>query len=125
MYLRNIVIETTSKNKLYKILFITGIALIILGIIDFMEGSVVICTGSALTALSSYKNNDQHKKLFLGLFIAIFTGVFFLFFFSSLGGFGGKSTLSWWWGILILPYPFGWLIAILLLIIRYIRKPGF
>jgi hypothetical protein len=43
-------------------------------------------------------------------------GVFFLFYFSNKGGFGGKSTLTWWWGTLILPYLIDWLFNVILLI---------
>jgi len=34
-------------------------------------------------------------------------GVGALWFLSSLGGIGGKSGHSIWWGLLILPYPTG------------------
>jgi hypothetical protein len=52
----------------------------------------------------------------------IVIGVTFLFYFSSLGGFGGTSTLSWWWGLLILPFPIGWLTIITVLIRRAIKN---
>jgi ABC-type multidrug transport system permease subunit len=52
----------------------------------------------------------------------ITVGVIFLFYLSSLGGFGGNSSLSWWWGLLILPYPIGWLMDVIMLIIRAYRK---
>jgi ABC-type multidrug transport system permease subunit len=54
--------------------------------------------------------------------LLITVGVIFLFYLSSLGGFGGTSTLSWWWGLLILPYPIGWLLQVVLLLIRAFRK---
>jgi hypothetical protein len=54
----------------------------------------------------------------------IIVGVSFLFFLSSLGGFGGSSRLSWWWGFLIVPYPLGWLLAVIILILRTIKKPA-
>jgi hypothetical protein len=31
---------------------------------------------------------------------------------SAAGGIGGRSGHSMWWGILILPYPAGWLLAL-------------
>jgi len=48
--------------------------------------------------------------------------VCFLFYFSALGGFGGSSSLSWCWGLLIVPYPAGWLLSVILLIIRAVKK---
>jgi hypothetical protein len=52
----------------------------------------------------------------------IAVGVFFLFYLSSLGGFGGTSKLSIWWGLLIVPYPIGWLLSISLLIAQAINN---
>jgi len=40
-------------------------------------------------------------------------GVAALFGLSSVGGFGGRSGHSMWGGVMILPYPLGWLMALL------------
>jgi hypothetical protein len=112
-----------KKIKWTRIIYIVGVIALIIGVIDPMEGSIVIAAGSVLIALSTYLTHDRHWKIFLVSFIMILIGVFFLFYLSSLGGFGGTSSLSWWWGILILPYPIGWLISIIILIIRAIKKP--
>lgn len=103
-------------------MYIIGVIALIIGAIDPLEGSVVIAAGSFLIALSTYLTKDRHWKIFMVLMIMIFIGVFFMFYFSSLGGFGGTSTLSWWWGTLILPYPIGWLISIILLIFRAVKN---
>jgi hypothetical protein len=95
-----------------KVIFITGFIALIIGILDPLEGSVVILAGSVLVALSSFLAHNRYWKIFLLTFIMIAIGVFFLFYLSSLGGFGGTSNLSWWYGTLILPYPIGWIIAI-------------
>lgn len=111
-------------TKVIRFIYFLGIAAMIIGIIDPLEGSVVISAGSLLVALSTHLAKDKDRKMFLVSFIMIVCGVFFMFFFSAFGGFGGKSTLSWWWGLLILPYPLGWLSTIILFIIRAIRKPN-
>lgn len=108
--------------KYNRILYIIGVVALIIGTIDPLEGSVVIAGGSACLALSTYLKNDRQWRIFLLSSILIVTGTFFLFYFSSLGGFGGKSTLSWWWGLLIVPYPVGWLMTVILLITRGIRR---
>lgn len=112
------------KNQInwIRIIYITGIAALIIGALDPMEGSVVIAAGSLLIAVTTYLKRDPHWKIFGIAFIMIVIGVFFLFYLSSLGGFGGNSGLSWWWGILVLPYPVGWLMAIILLITRAFKK---
>lgn len=111
-----------DKIKWTRVVFIIGVIALILGAIDPLEGSVVIASGSALTALSAYLTHDRNWKIFVAALIMILIGLFFLFYLSSLGGFGGTATLSWWWGTLILPYPIGWLISIVLLIIRAVKK---
>ena len=112
-----------EKIKWTRVIYIIGVIALIIGVIDPLEGSVVIATGSALVVLSTFLTHDRHWKIFLASLIMIVIGVFFLFYLSSLGGFGGKSTLSWWWGTLVLPYPIGWLTSIILLIVRAVKKP--
>lgn len=111
-----------TKAKILKVLFIIGIVAIIIGVIDPLEGSAAILAGSLLLAISSYFLKDRYWKLFFVGFIMIAIGVFFLFFFSSLGGFGGNSKLSWWFISLIIPYPIGWLLTIIILILRSKKK---
>ena len=108
--------------KWTRAIYIIGIIALIIGTIDPLEGSVLIMAGSALLALSAYVTSDRHTKIFSVSLIMIVIGVFFLFYFSSLGGFGGTSTLSWWWGLLILPFPMGWLIIVFILIRRAIEN---
>jgi hypothetical protein len=112
-----------KKLNWSRIILITGIILFFIGTIDPLEGSLLIMLGNGLMVLSAYLTKQRHRKIFLSTFIMIIIGVFFLFYFSSLGGFGGTSTLSWWWGLFILPYPIGWLMVIILLIIKVVKKP--
>jgi len=111
-----------QKTQWIKVLYIIGIVAMVLGAVDPLEGSVVILAGSAFISLSTFLNKDRHRKIFLISLLMIVTGVFFLFYLSTLGGFGGSSSLSWWWGLLILPYPAGWLLSVALLIIRAFKK---
>lgn len=111
-----------KKISFHKVIFILGVIALIIGAIDPLEGSIIILFGSVMIALSTGLSKDKFRYYFLVLFIMILFGFGFLFYFSSLGGFGGESTLSWWWGLLILPYPIGWLATIILLIIRAMRN---
>jgi len=111
-----------QKDRISRILYITGIVAIIAGALDPLEGSVIILAGSALITLSTFLTKDRHRKIFLISFLLIALGVFFLFLISSRGGFGGTSALSWWWGLLIIPYPAGWLTTIILMGIRTIKN---
>jgi hypothetical protein len=109
-------------KKWSKLLFIIGIIALVIGTLDPLEGAVIISCGSGLIALSTCLESDRYCRLFMAAFFSILLGVFFLFYLSSLGGFGGSSTLSWWWGVLILPYPLGWLMLLILLITRMVKR---
>lgn len=111
-----------KKYDWKKIAYILGIVLFLVGTLDPMEGSVLIVVGSIILTFITKRNNDNHWKWFRLNAILITFGVIFLFYLSSLGGFGGASTLSWWWGLLILPYPIGWLLQVVLLLLRAFRK---
>jgi hypothetical protein len=112
-----------EKINWTRIIYIMGVVALIIGTLDPLEGSVLILAGSVLLALSTYLTHDRHLKIFMLSAIMIVFGVVFLFYLSSKGGFGGNSKLSWWWGILIVPYPLGWLLSIVTLIIRAVKKP--
>jgi len=112
--------KASIKWKRY--IYVIGVIALIIGAIDPLEGSFFILAGSALIALSAYLTHDRHKNIFFFSAFLIAMGVFSLFYLSSLGGFGGKSTLSWWWGCLILPYPIGWFTIVIMLIKRLFNK---
>ncbi len=113
--------ENKSKNanpKWTRIVYIIGVIASIAGILDPMEGSVVLMAGGLLLAISTYATKEKYWKLFLTTSIMMVVGVFFLFYFSSLGGF---PPLSWWWSLLIMPYPIGWIMLIVTLIVRAVK----
>ena len=111
-----------DKRKWIRIIYILGIISLIAGALDPLEGSVIIAVGSALIALSTRLAHDRNRRIFLTTSIMIITGVCFMFYFFFFFGFGGTSTLSWWWATLIIPYPIGWLINIILLIVRAVNR---
>lgn len=105
-----------------RFVYILGIVSLLIGVLDPLEGSVLVVAGSAAVTFSAFINKDTYFKIFLVSFIMIVFGVLFLFYLSSLGGFGGRSSLSWWWGLLIFPYPAGWLLMITTIILKTFRK---
>ena len=112
----------STKPNWPRIIFIIGMVGLIIGILDPLEGSLVIAPGSVLLALGAFLLHDRYRKVFLAACIMIVIGVAALFYISSLGGFGGTSALSWWWGVFILPYPIGWLLAVSFLIVKGFKK---
>ena len=97
-----------------RILIILGGIAMLLGTVDPLEGSLLILPGSGLVALSMFLGKRERHTLvyWVWVFILIAVGVGAMFVLSAFGGIGGRSGHSMWWGILILPYPVGWLMAL-------------
>jgi hypothetical protein len=111
----------SEKPKWIRYVFIIGVIATIGGAIDPLEGSIAIAAGSILLAISAYFGNDRYFRIFLIAAIFIIISVSAIWYVSSLGGFDPKR--DWWWTVVILPYPIGWLINIITLIIKAVRKP--
>jgi len=86
----------------------------LVGAVDPMEGSVVILPGSALVALGTFLGQNDRRMIAFRVwaFILIAIGVGALWGLSWVGGIGGNSGRSMWWGVLILPYLIGWCMSI-------------
>ncbi|MFZ9980887.1 MAG: hypothetical protein ACO3FI_02540 [Cyclobacteriaceae bacterium] len=105
-----------SSDLKFRLLYYTGLVLLITGTIDPMEGSVLIAASSIIFSINAVLKNAPLKTGFLIAAISCTTGVIALFVISSFGGLGGKDGISPWWAALILPYPVAWLSLIVLLI---------
>ena len=97
-----------------RILVVVGGIAMLLGTLDPLEGSLLILPGSGLVALSMFLGRKNRRTIlyWAWAFILIAVGVGALFALSAVGGIGGRSGHSMWWGLLILPYPAGWLMAL-------------
>ena len=86
----------------------------LLGAVDPMEGSLLILPGSGLVALGTFLEHGERRRFLyrLGVFLLILLGVGALWGLSMVGGFGGTSGRSNWWGVLVLPYLVGWSMGI-------------
>lgn len=108
--------------KVISILYKTGAVAVVIGMLDPLEGSVVIAAGSTLLAFSALAAKNSFRNWFITAWLMVMAGVFYLFYISSLGGFLGNTGRSWVWGLPILPYPLGWIMIIVLLIKSWLRK---
>lgn len=91
-----------------------GIAML-LGSFDPLEGSLLILPVTGLVALGIYLGGKDCKMVlyWTWAFTLIAVGVGALFGLSDIGSIGGESGRSMWWGVLMMPYPVGWLMALL------------
>jgi hypothetical protein len=92
-----------------RILKVLGGILMLAGTADPMEGSLLILLGSGMVMLGAFLGKSERRSIryWAWVFSLMAVGVGALWFLSSLGGIGGKSGHSIWWGLLILPYPTG------------------
>jgi len=101
------------ENWSGKLLLLGAIALVA-GAVDPMEGSFLVLPGSVLYALGTYLRADNRRRITFRIvaMLLIVAGVASLWGLSALGGVGGTSGRSLWWGLAILPYPVGWSMSI-------------
>jgi len=102
-------------------LAIVGLLALLLGILDPLEGSILILAGSAVVAVAALVGRSRRTRLASAAFLLVLAGVGALWGTSALGGIGGQTGRSLWWGLLFLPYPVGWILA-LVGAIRLIRE---
>jgi hypothetical protein len=102
----------THKTKRNRVLLWAGLAAMVIGAIDPLEGSVVILIGVALALFGAALGKSRHGKILAWAFGLIVCGVGILFGLSAMGGVGGSTGRSMWWALSILPYPAGWILGL-------------
>lgn len=102
-----------AREHRSRIAVIAGSIAMLVGAIDPMEGSLLILIGSGLIALGTFLGKSERQLIVYRTwtFVLIAIGVGALWGLSAVGGFGGPSGKPIWWGVLILPYLAGWLMA--------------
>ena len=104
-----------EKRTLWsRILIIVGSIATVVGAIDPQEGSLLVLPGSGVLALGTYLDRGERRPIAyrVWVFILIAMGVAALWGLTWVGGIGGSSGRSIWWGVLVLPYLVGWSMGI-------------
>lgn len=95
-----------------RVLIIVGLVAMVIGAIDPLEGSLVVLPGTGLVALGALVGHSRHRVLLCWSFVLVAVGVGALWSLSSIGGFGGHTGRTNWWGLVLLPYPAGWIMGL-------------
>jgi len=113
-----------ARKNWPRFLVIAGGIAMLAGALDPLEGSVVILAGSGLVALGTFLGDSGRRLLvaWIWIFLLIAIGVGAMFGLSAMGGFGGTSGRSLWWGVPILPFPVGWIMGMVSLAARLIKS---
>ncbi len=111
------------RGRLARLLAILGGGAMLAGAVDPLEGSVVILAASGVVTLGTFLGLAGRglTGYWLLIFSLIAAGVGAMIGLSALGGLGGKSGLPLEWGLLILPYPIGWVMGLVKLVFRMVR----
>lgn len=97
-----------------RFLSLLGAIGLVAGAVDPLEGAFVILAGSALLWGGELMKVPERRRLgyWTSVFVLIAVGVGLMMGLSAAGGIGGTSGRSWWWALLLLPYPAGWLLGL-------------
>ena len=108
-----------------RICFWLGLIAFLGGALDPLEGVCVILAGSVLLLASARLPHGglRHPRRWALVSILIATGTAAMLVLSAAGGIGGNTGRSWAWGILILPYPVGWLLGLGTLAAHALARP--
>ena len=115
----------TKTRTWPRVLGIVGLAGMLLGAIDPLEGSPVVLAGSGLAALAALLGRAKHRLLLYWALVLVAVGVGAMWGLSVLGGVGGSTGRSMWWGLLVLPYGIGWiagLVGAILTVAEFLRR---
>ena len=101
-----------SRSGWSRIMAWAGLVMMILGVIDPLEGSVLILAGAVIAAAGAWLGGSVHRRLLLWGAALVFAGVGLLFGMSAMGGLGGETGRSLWWSLVLLPYPVGLVLGV-------------
>jgi hypothetical protein len=102
-----------NRTLWLRILMSIGLAGMLLGAVDPLEGSLVILPGTGVAALGALLGKSRHRRQLCVAFGLVAVGVAAMYVLSAYGGIGGRGGHSMWWGVLVLPYPVGWFLGLL------------
>ena len=107
-----------ASTRWSRTLVIVGLVGMLLGAIDPLEGSLIILPDTGMVAFGAFLGKSGRRVLLYWAFILVAAGVGAMFLLSRFGGIGGRTGRSMWWGLVILPYPVGWIMGLAGAIVR-------
>lgn len=101
-----------SGRSWARTLTIAGLVLMVVGILDPLEGSIAILAGCAAGFAGAAMARNPHSGLLLRALVLMAAGISVMIGFSVMGGIGGETGRPLWWAAALLPYPAGWVLGI-------------
>ncbi|HVP14616.1 MAG TPA: hypothetical protein VMS88_03670 [Terriglobales bacterium] len=116
-----------TRSLWSRALVILGLADVLIGAIDPIEGSFVILPGMAALWIGAWAGRTASRKLLAWAFLLVAVGVAVMFGLTAMHGIGGRTGRSMWWALLLIPYPVGWvmgLVGAVRSLIQLFRRPA-
>jgi hypothetical protein len=95
-----------------RVLGVIGLAGMLFGALDPLEGSLVILPGVGVAAGGALLGKGRWRVLLCWALVLVAVGVAAMWVLSAFGGIGGSTGRSDWWGLLVLPYAVGWVMGV-------------
>ena len=89
-----------------------GFAGMLVALLDPMEGAFVALPFCAVLTYAAGASGSRYRRLLYWALGSMAVGVAILVTLTVMGGIGGSSGRSMWWGLLLIPYPLGWLVGL-------------
>ncbi|QDU18119.1 hypothetical protein [Urbifossiella limnaea] len=101
-----------GRDRWSGLFVVVGLIAMCVGAVDPLEGSLLILPGTGMVALGAWLGGSRYRRFLGWSFGLVAAGVGILWGLSALGGIGGESGRSIWWGLVLLPYPVGWVMGL-------------
>ena len=101
-----------NKSRWSRILVWAGLAAMLVGAIDPLEGSVVILAGIIMITVGGLLGGTRYKKLLIWSLVLVAAGIGTMVVMSYMGGLGDSTGRSMWWALVLVPYPVGWVMGL-------------
>jgi hypothetical protein len=89
-----------------------GAAALVLAAIDPLEGSLVVVIAAAVVLVAAQVGHLHARRWVAWGGALALLGVASLWAMSAAGGVGPSTGRSYWWMLLMLPYPVGWILSL-------------
>ena len=94
-------------------LVLIGLAGMVIGLLDPLEGSPLVALASGLIALGAHLEGSRLRRPAAVAFGLVLVGVGAMWVLTPIGGVGGSTGHSMWWAAWVSPYPAGWILGLL------------
>jgi hypothetical protein len=102
-----------SSLRRFRLLLIAALVIMVVAVIDPLEGSIVILAGAVVAAFAAIKLNSPHRGAACAGAALLAVGVGAMWGLSAVGGFGGDTGRSNLWWFALVPYPIGWIVSLM------------